>query len=285
MKRLAIAAFVFFLLISAVLPCTAQQKEKRRPDQPLIYGPVHTIRDESATVTMKNGEPVEGPRTLVQIATYSEDGTQQEHILYFDGSVVTKIVDVYDTDGKILETTRFNGKGDMQLREVSHYDDQKKLIELIRYWPDGLVTSRLKFVYNGNQRITESVNYKRDGSVLNQSTTTTDMRANRSETLSYNADRVSRSERSTTRTPEGGQMYEIQEDGKTTLKEAYNPIEKGGDERIQYNPDGTVKSRERFTPEFDSHGNMIKITRSVATGDSTDFVLTDVTYRTIEYYQ
>jgi antitoxin component YwqK of YwqJK toxin-antitoxin module len=284
MKRFTVAAFAL-LLISAALPCSAQQKEKRRPGPFLIWGPVHTIRDEHVTITMKNGEPVEGERVLVHTLTYNEDGTKQEDTSYQpDGSIMFRIVYLYDPDGKILETTRFNGKDTVQTREVSHYDDQKRASERITYRADDSVLGKQIYSYNGNQRIIESTMYGPNGAILRQNTTTSYLQPNRAESLDYDGKRVVRSESSITRTPEGGQMYETQTDGKTTRKEAYNPIQKG-DERVQYNPDGTIKSRERFTREFDSHGNMIKTTRSVATGDSADFALADVTYRTIEYYQ
>ena len=77
MKRIAVAVFAL-LLLSVTLPCSAQQKEKRRPGPFLIWGPVRTIRDERVTITMKNGEPVEGERVLVHTLTYNEDGTKQE---------------------------------------------------------------------------------------------------------------------------------------------------------------------------------------------------------------
>src|SRR5437764_8478850 len=123
MKRIAALTL---LVISTFLLCTAQQKEKRLPGLLLIYGPVHAIRDERVTVTMKNGEMVEGKRTIVQTVTFSEDGTKQERTLYIpDASHPRKIVDIYNADGKIIETTRFNPNGTVQTKEVSNYDDQK----------------------------------------------------------------------------------------------------------------------------------------------------------------
>lgn len=284
MKRTTVAAFAF-LLISVTLPCSAQQKEKRRPGPFLIWGPVHTIRDERATVMIVNGEPVESTRFQTQTITYNEDGTKQERVLYLsDESVMLRIVELYDLDGRILESARFNSKDVLQARIVSKYDDKRRLSEQMTYRGDGSVLSKQIHSYNGNQRTIESTMYAPNGTILRQSTTTNYLQPNRSETLSYDGNRVMKSESSLTRTPEGGQVLEEQADGKIVRKEAYNPIEKG-DERVQYNPDGTIKSRERFTREFDSHGNMIETTRLVATGDSADFVLADVMYRTIEYYQ
>ncbi len=229
---------------------------------------------------------IEGPRTLVQTITYSEDGTKQERNLYLPGdSHPRKIVDLYDADGKILETTRFNSNGTVQTREVCNYDEQKRLIERISYWPDGAVSGRQTYVYNGNKRISQSISYKRDGTIWTTSTATTDVPTNRTEILSYNADRVNRSDVSVTHTPDGGNLFEKQTNGNFEGREKITPYGKDGTERIQYNSDGTIRSKERFTREFDSHGNMIKTTRSVATGDSENFEPADITYRTIEYYK
>ncbi|HKC64743.1 MAG TPA: hypothetical protein VKB86_13965 [Pyrinomonadaceae bacterium] len=283
MKRVAALAL---LIISSFLLCTAQQKEKRLPGTFLIYGPVHTIRDERVTVTVKNGQMVEGARTLVQTITYSEDGTKQERTLYLpNSSQPHKIVDLYNTDGKIIETTRFNPNGTVQTKEVINYDDQKRPIERISYWPDGVVMIRQTFSYNGNKRISQSTSYKRDGTIWVTGTATTDVPTNKTEILSYGPDRVTRSDISVTRTPEGGNLFERQTNGNFEQREKIIPFGKSGNERIQYNVDGTIRSRERTTVEVDSHGNFVKITRLVAKSDSEEFEPIEITYRTIEYYK
>lgn len=55
------------------------------------------------------------------------------------------------------------------------------------------------------------------------------------------------------------------------------PDGKGGQDLIDYNPDGTVRSRERRTREFDSYGNLIKEVRSVAKGPAAKLEPVSVT--------
>lgn len=62
------------------------------------------------------------------------------------------------------------------------------------------------------------------------------------------------------------------------------PVGKSSDERIVYNKDGTIKSKDRNLREFDSYRNLTKTTHLTAKGGAQDFELADVTYRTITYY-
>src|ERR1700682_3017388 len=100
---------LFLLVLSAtatLAPLRAQQELKRRPGNFLIYGPVHTIRDERVTFTKESGNLVEGPRVPVQTITYNEDGTKQEWTSYSPaGNIVYRRVEAYDPEGRILETS------------------------------------------------------------------------------------------------------------------------------------------------------------------------------------
>lgn len=277
---------VALLVISAILPCAVQQKEQRRPGPFLIWGPVRTIRDEQAAVSVKDGEFVEEPRKLSQTIIFNDDGTKQERVVYMpDGTALAKFIDVYNADGRILETTRFDTKGNVQARMVSNYDDQKNLTERVTYQKNGLIQTRQTFVRHGNQSVSEITAYGRNGEIISHTTSTTDIPLNKTESLTFNGDRVSRTEVTATRTPDGGQFFERQRDGKLELRQKIVSQGKDKVEFVNYYEDGTIKSKEQVTNEFDAHGNVIKSVRSVAEGDSTDFKPIEVLYRTIEYYE
>jgi hypothetical protein len=148
MRRVSL--FILVLSATATLaPLRAQQELKRRPGNFLIYGPVHTIRDERVTFTKQNGDLVEGPRVLVQTMEYNEDGTKQEWTFYSPvGNVVIRRVETYDPDGRILETNNFQN-GVLNNRVVSNYNEQKELIERVTYRRDGSVSGRTVFRRQG----------------------------------------------------------------------------------------------------------------------------------------
>jgi hypothetical protein len=281
MKAIVVLVLV---LLSAALPATSQQQPEKRPGPFLIFGPVHTIRDERATVTVSNGELTEGRRTLSMTMNYNEDGTRQERTSYEpDGSISNRTIDLYDPDGRVLETTSFNGTGDLTARVVTTYDSRKNLLEEVSYRPDGSISSRLTFGRRGDQRTIESVSYDEHGVIRSRGTTIVDQPANRSESFYYDANRVVQRQSAGIETAEGRTVTEQRTDG--TLRETFIADRKNGEEKIQYNPDGSVRSRERRTHEFDSYGNVIKTERSIAIGNSLDFKPLDVLYRTIEYYR
>jgi antitoxin component YwqK of YwqJK toxin-antitoxin module len=281
MKNIA----TFALLVMAVVsPLLAQDQYKRRLGPFLIFGPVHINRDERATIINKNGELVEGPRILVQTVTYNEDGTKQEHVSYGpDGSITHKRIDVYDPDGRLLETTSFN-RTELESRRVRNYDGHKELIEEISYRLDGSISDRITFVRRGSQRVIEAVSYDEHGVIRSKSTTIVDEQTNRSEGLTDDGSRVIQNQSTFNKTPEGGTITERRNDENPPRHEVFITNGKNGEETIRYNPDGTILSRERHTHEFDSYGNPIKTVRSFAKGNSSVFERFDVTYRTIEYY-
>lgn len=278
----AVAAFTL-VIVAAVSFSSAQQQHKKRPGPFLIWGPVRIIRDERATFTNRNGEFIEGPRILSMTLTYNEDGTKQEQTSYAaDGSISSRTAYLYDQDERVLETSSFNGKGELKSRIVSKYDSQENLVEEISYRSDGSISDRLTFVRRGDQRVIDSVSYDEHGVIRSKSTTTADQQTNRSESVYYDGDRIIQGQSATTTTPGGRTTTEQRTEN--TLREAFIADGRNGEEKIQFNQDGTIRTRERRTHEFDSYGNVIKTLRSIAKGDSSDYKPIDVTYRTIEYY-
>src|SRR6266478_1310160 len=198
-----VPAFLLSLVVGATLaPLSAQETPKQRPGPFLIFGPVHTIRDERATFKNEQGNFVQEPRTLVQTLEYNEDGTRQDRTSYAEGNHVYRTLDTYDPDGRILETKNFRS-GVLETRVVSNYDDHKQLIEQLTYRPDGSIQDRLVFRRQGNQREVESWSYDIHGNVVAQIKTLNDLPARRSQSISIGPGGVSQTEFSTIDNPDG----------------------------------------------------------------------------------
>jgi antitoxin component YwqK of YwqJK toxin-antitoxin module len=275
------------LVISTVLPCLAQQQEKRLPGLFGAFGPVRSVREERVAITNVNGAPVEGARVLTLTVTYNENGTKQEQTFYApDGAIRSKRASLYDQDGRLLEDISFTGRNhDLPFKTVYHFDSQKKVIEIIVYKPDGTVLRQQSVVRQENPQTTETTIYDQNGTVVTKSTANNTPQSRTFESYIFGQDRVIKNESAVTSTPRGGQVFEKRENGKILYRYEIIPGEKGKSERIIYKDDGSIQQRESLTTEFDSHGNPVKLSRSVAEGDSTDYKLVEVTYRTIEYYE
>jgi antitoxin component YwqK of YwqJK toxin-antitoxin module len=276
-------AFLLGLVVTASLaPLSAQQTPKRRPGPFLIFGPVHSIRDERAAFKNEHGAFVEEPRTLVQTIEYNEDGTRQDRTSYAEGNHVYRTLDIYDPDGRILESKHFRG-GALESRVVSNYDDHKQLTEQLTYRPDSSIQGRVVFKLQGNQREVESWAYDTQGNVIAQSKTLNDLPAKRSTSISISPGGVSQTESSVIENPDGSWVRTEQSNG--SIKRQVIADGHGSEDWILYDKGGTIKSKERILREFDSHQNMIKETRLNAIGDSADFTPSYVAYRTITYFE
>lgn len=280
MKSLTVALVVTL----AVLTCSAQQQEKRRPGFLTIFGPARSVRIERAQITSLNGESVEGPRILVAIINYDEDGARQERTVFrADGSVLSRTHETYDSGGRVLETNNFKGNGDPGNRIAYKYDANRKLIEQTVYRPDGSVAHRTTFTYADGRRLHESVGYDENGVVVARVTGSLDLKTHKIETVNQFGNQVDARQTSFTDTLQG-QVFEDRVNGAQIERTLNRSLGNGGAEIIQYNPDGTVKTRSRFQTSLDFHGNPVKqITLDLVDG-SDNFAPVAVQYFTIEYY-
>lgn len=116
-----------------------QPQRKRLPGPLILYGPIHTIRDERTTFTIVNGELVEGARALVMTATFNEDATKQEKTLYADGEIISRTEETFDPDGRVIannnqggtDRTVYNPDGTIKerVRRVGEFDSYQNLIK------------------------------------------------------------------------------------------------------------------------------------------------------------
>jgi hypothetical protein len=281
MKRLTKLGLV---IVVAALTCSAQQVEKRRPGKTTIFGPARSVRIERAEITSRDGQLIEGPRRLIAMITYNQDGTRLERTLFrADGSISDRVNEAYAPDGRILESTGFKGNGDPGMRMVYNYDGKKRLIEQTSYRPDGSIAHKTTFVYQENRRLHESLTFDVNGVVVSKVTGTLDLKTHRMETISQSLTEVTARQAAFTDTPEG-QVFEGTVNGNQTELTFTHRLGKQGGEVTRYNPDGSVKSRRRFQSELDSHRNLVKQIELAPVNGSDTFRPVGVSYFTIEYY-
>ena len=280
-----IFALVLLFVAATFVPLSAQtEPPKRRPGPFLIYGPVHTIRDEQTTFQLVNGTLVEGPKVLVQTIEYNEDGTKQDRNLYVPGeNMILRTVETFDSNGHILESTRFQ-RGVLTSREVTNYDDQKQLIERVTYRPDGSVSNRTVFARHGNERESETSTYDRAGNIIAQGKTKNDPPGKRADSILINPNGVVQSQSSIADNADGSREFKTERSNGDFQREVVTPLGKGSEERVKYNKDGSIKSKDRFIREYDSYQNMIKTTHLAAKSDSSEFEPVGTSYRTITYF-
>jgi hypothetical protein len=231
-----------------------------------------------------NGQLTEGPRLLLQKFNFNEDGTRKELTNYKpDGSIAVRTVEVYDLEGRILESSTFIGQSDHGSRITYKYDSSKRWIEIAVYRPEGTIAHRTIFTYQGDQRFGESVNYDASGAIVSRGTGVDDLKAHRSEMINQSANEVVRRQTSITDT-RNGQVYEQRVNGALAARSLSTASRDGVSEFTTYNPDGSVKSKQRNASEFDSHGNAVKTVRSEMKSGADEFRPVAVYYRTFEYY-
>lgn len=283
------------VLFTATSPLLAQQKLKRLPENMSLLGPVRTVRMERAAITNINGESVEGPRILVMTAAYNEDGTRLVRANFNEnGSLANRMVETYEADGRLLESGFYNSGGTLTARLVNTYDTNRQLIEQVTFRGDGSMSTRTVKQRLGDQLQTEMTIYDLHGGVdrvittnvtaVGERTKGEDLRERRLESTSYNAQGAVRTQGSITSNSDGSQEFKQERSDGTKRRSINVPNGRNGSDLITYNPDGSMLSRERRVNEFDSNGSLVKMTLSVAKGDSQTFVPTQVTYWTVTYY-
>jgi hypothetical protein len=278
------------ILLTATAPLLAQQKLKRRPGTLYVLGPARTIRIERVKITSINGEFVEGPRVLITTVAFSEDGTNVVGTNHReDGRLVGRTAETYDPDGRLLEAKSFDGGGVLKTHLVNTYDAKKHLIEFVTFRGDGSMSIHAICQYQGEQKHCETTAYDNRGgvqrvtnadlTVVGQPTAGEDLRERRSDVRSYGVDGIISTRSSIASKPDGNQEYKLERSDGTWQRAVNTP-----EGTTNYDRDGSILSRQRAASEYDSYGNLLKITKLVAKGDSQNFAPTEVTYRTITYY-
>ena len=278
-------AILMLTLLTIVAPLLAQQKLKRRPGVFQAFGPVQSIREEQVTFKIETGQLIEGPRELFMIIIYSEDGTRLEQTIYH-GTQASKTIEIYDANNRTLERQQFDRHDVLTSKTVLTRDEQGHLSEAVSYRGDGSVSLRSIYRRNGKIEQVETTAYDPRGAVLRSTTATNnqDRSGLQSNRITYDAERSVGIQTSLNNNPNGTQEYRESGTNGTYRHETWGADKDGRGERVEYNKEGTVLKRSRFDRELDSYGNIVKVTTSVAIGDSIAFKPTSITYRTFTYY-
>ncbi len=93
-------------------------------EQDGLVGPVRRVKTETAKISPKNGKPVEGPRVVLETATYDIKGAKVDNAYFLaaGGSLTGKEVYKYDEKGNIVEMTMHNEDGSLLSKEVYSYE-------------------------------------------------------------------------------------------------------------------------------------------------------------------
>ena len=268
-----------------------------------LQGPVKEMRTETADVSKKGNDYVEGPRILSMTVTFNEDGSRPELCIYNEqGTLVRRIVEKFEK-GRDAEFLNYDGAGQMWLRGVFLYDDDGRPRGEETYNGDGSLRSKTVLVRNdaglviqrseynaqnvlmdqfkntfdeaGKLKTSERTAYHADGSLaLKEFTTMPDKRV---ESLSYKPD-GSLAGRSVRVNQE---ITEYGADGSLIKKTQITNAARLTDQSI-YQPDGTTRKESQIPDEVDKYGNWLKQTRWITDAQGRRPV--KVTYRTLTYF-
>jgi hypothetical protein len=103
----------------ATLDTAATERE-----QDGLSGPVRRVKTETAKITVKGGQPAEGPRQVLETTTYDQKGNRVDNAYFLaaGGSLTGKEVYKYDARGNIVEMTLHNDDGTLLAKEVYTYE-------------------------------------------------------------------------------------------------------------------------------------------------------------------
>jgi periplasmic protein TonB len=115
---------LFFLLLVATCAVTHADSTDTDRARDGLNGPVRRVRTETAKVLVKDGKIVEGPRVLLETATYDVKGAKIDNAYYLaaGGALTGKEMYKYDDKGNIIEMTLLNADGSIMSKEVYQYE-------------------------------------------------------------------------------------------------------------------------------------------------------------------
>jgi periplasmic protein TonB len=93
-------------------------------EQDGLSGPVRRVKTETSKITVKGGQPAEGPRQVLETTTYDQRGNRVDNAYFLaaGGSLTGKEVYKYDARGNIVEMTLHNDDGTLLAKEVYTYE-------------------------------------------------------------------------------------------------------------------------------------------------------------------
>ena len=267
-----------------------------------LKGPVRTMRVEIANFVSKDGGYVEGPRVPQMEATFNQDGNRTDLHIYnekgalvrrivmkFDGRKMTealnydgagnmwlRIVNAYDTQGKVKEELTYNGDGSLRTKKTYQRDELGHAIETNEYNAQGVLLDQFKNDFDGPLLLTTVRKvYRENGSLA--STTFYEPEKKRSETIAYNPDGSVANK--TVRTAQ--QLEQYGPDG-SLQKTGTISVQTRLVDEVVLNQDGSRTKESNAPDQIDARGNWTKMTRLQTDSQGTRPLT--VAYRTLTYY-
>jgi len=287
-----------------------------------LLGPVHIIRTEVAEIHKHNNQYTEGSRTLTHTAVYdAKMRLTEESRSALDGSITTKTVFSYSTNGQIAEAKQYNN-GHFTGKTIYTYDDRGDLIEEAYQAVDGTLLFQLVYAHNPKRNQTKVFMVNASGSRSLRLVLTYDTKGRVTETALCSSGST-QSGSVITETEEGERVI-VSVDSAKALKlsacgdellvsrtvTTYNDRNNGSTKEIsehnsglltgkkvsvlhtqarvaeiaEYNSDGTLRNKEFYTYEIDVYENWVKRIKSKWNAKTNKSKPIEVTYRIIEYY-
>ena len=310
MKRITLLfflalAFTFAVQAQTQSPETKSPKIKSniRMTTYALKGPVKSVRTESATFVLRDGQWVEEPRLLEMTVDFAEDGNRTEVAFYREGKLVRRIEDKYDADGRQIEYLNYDGAGNMWLRGTFAYDENGKVKEEVTYNGDGTVRSKKSIKRNEQGQILETAEYSPNGTLMEKLTNTfvDGALATTFRSMHFGDGSVARTEayeiakkriETTMYRPDGSvqgktirvdrEISEYSKDGRL-LKTTTIATDARLLDEVTVGPGGPQKREAQLPDQIDSHGNWTVLTKWHA--DAKGSKPLKISYRTITYYQ
>jgi hypothetical protein len=278
------------LILTAAILSLGPQVRAQVPQRYDVLGPVKSFRQETAKVTEVGKEAIEGPRVLIQTATFDDHGNTLERVMNNpDGTLKWKVSWVgratYDANGRETERITLNEKGVESRRTVSLYDGDGNLNRSLTYDSGRLVFDDI-------------FEYDQQGHKIRADYFNADRSRRGTDLFAYDSNGYLReirhsegiSRRDSFRNDELGNPLEwlaYDQDGRRVMKVSWEYSDNSRQSPaayLRYGDNDKVFSKESFIYEFDSQGNWIKskTTREVF-GGQTPIIETEITYRTIIY--
>lgn len=281
MKKLLLA-----LLLSTALPALAHGRqgavEFRQGDA--LHGPVRSARVEHATFARVDGRPVEGPRRLSSVSTYTPDGKRKEQESYAaDGRLRSRHVHVYDDDGNEVEMSVFDGAGRLELKRVY----LRSAGEVLTYNGDGSLRERSVTLRRPDGTLAETRLYDGVGALRERSVNERDEKTSVWTTYRADGSLKRRDEHSLNH---GGPHRTVTQgyapDGSVAGRRVSDADAAAGELRAaEEGRGGGPPRRTRETREYDARRNLTKITGFRWNAETGGYEPAAVSYYTVEYYR
>ncbi|MET0650529.1 MAG: hypothetical protein ABW208_28295 [Pyrinomonadaceae bacterium] len=281
MKKL-LSALLLSLSLSVLASGQQRAVEFRQGDA--LRGSVRSARIEQGTFSRVDGALVEGTRRLSAVINYAPDGKRMEYEGYApDGRLNSRYVHVWDDAGHEVEVSVFDGAGKPQLKRVHlpstgetlTYNGDESLRErrVVIKRPDG--TQAETQLYDGSGALRERSVNERDGKTSVWSTYGADGSLKKRDVHALNYGGPHRTE-TKTYAPDGSVAGSRVSDVDAGVRQLRATEERG---------DGGPPRRTRETREYDSRGNLSKLTSFRLNAETGEYEPAAVSYYTVEYYR